>query len=564
MNRQNHPRVRSVCRCILGLLLAAGFWLARADGKVFAPPEAKAQVRIPSQSALLSWSNGIETLAIETRFIGQGTNFAWVVPLPAVPEIREATRGLFPTLREQFQPKVIHNVTPWCLGALSLAGLAVLTRRVPRVNILCGALDVLGYALLFAPLGWLFLPAMLVSTILLSAVIINDRLKGRSGREMFCQALAVGLILQLFFGMLLPALGTAGSEPTVDAKGVRALATQSVGAYDTTTLTASDPDALHKWLDEHGYALPTNAQPHLAEHLQRGWVFMAARLRPQPETNIEKLVHPLIFRFKAEKPVYPMRLTTAGNGPLEVELFVLGPQMATAPGWRIERAALAEYPGDSSQGPTRVTVSPLQIRHPLFRECASGQPVATKLVFAGASQVEDAFLDWVPLKERLLTLYSYRGAAIRSLNWAIWPLIPLVLMAWWRQRRQAPWSRAFAKWVLGCTAATVVIFSATYFSVSTVPVTLHKNRRPLLRAVLLRGVGEQLRSDMKDLQAKGRPADLQAARETLAKVLSSEAWHRLQPPHEEDSPGNYTLRQTTNGVEFRWYDAEGGEHLVER
>lgn len=527
---------------------------------VFAPPEAKAQVRIPAQSALLCWSNGVETLAIETRFIGQGTNFGWVVPLPAVPEIREATRGLFPTLREQFQPKVIHNITPWCLGALSLAGLAILTRRVPRVNILCGALDVLGYALLFAPLG----AAMLIPTILLSGIIINDRRKGRSGEEIVCQAVVVALILSLLGGMLLPALGTAGSEPTVDARGVRALATQSVGAYDTTTLTASDPAALQNWLDEQGYALPTNAQPHLAEYLQRGWVFMAARLRPQPETNVEKLVHPLIFKFKAEKPVYPMRLTTAGNGPLEVELFVLGPQMATAPGWRIERAVLAEYPGDSSHGPTRVTVSPLQIRHPLFRECASGQPVATKLVFAGASQVEDAFLEWVPLKERLLTLYSYRGAAIRSLNWAIWPLIVLVLIAWRRQRCQAPWNPAFARWALGCTVATVVVISATYFSVSTVPVTLHKRQHPLLRAVLLRGVGEQLRSDMKDLQTKGRNADLESAREALTRSVAPERWRKLQAPREEDSPGNYTLRQTTNGVEFRWYDAEGGEHLIER
>lgn len=242
MNRHNRSRVRSACRCLLGLLFGGWLWLAHADGMVFAPPEAKAQVRIPSQSALLSWSNSVETLAIETKFIGPGTNFAWVVPLPAVPEIREATRGLFPTLREQFQPKVIHNVTPWCLGALSLAGLAVLTRRGARTDLLGAIQDVLGYALLFTPLGWLSLPAMLVATILLSAVIINDRREGRSGQEIVCQAVVVALILCVLGGMLMPALGTAGSEPTVDAKGVRALATQSVGAYDTTTLTANRSD----------------------------------------------------------------------------------------------------------------------------------------------------------------------------------------------------------------------------------------------------------------------------------------------------------------------------------
>lgn len=564
MNRQNHPRVRSVCRCLLGLLFGAGLWLANADGMVVAPPEARARITIPAQSALLSWSNGVETLAIETRFVGQGTNFGWVVPLPAVPEIRAATRGLFPTLREQFQPKVIHNVTPWCLGAFSLAGLAILTRRGANATIRDALHDMLGCALLLSPLSWTHIPGVLIPISLLAGLLINEQRRLWTGLEIVCQAMLAAIILSLLGGMLLPALGTAGSEPTTEATGVRALASQSVGAYDTTTLTATDPGALHKWLDQHGYALPTNAQPHLAEYLQRGWVFMAARLRPQQETNVEKLVHPLIFTFKAEKPVYPMRLTTAGNGPLEVELFVLGPQMATAPGWRIERAVVAEYPSDSSFVPHRVSVSPFQIRHPLLRQCASGQPVATKLVFAGASQVEDSFLDWVPLKEQILTLYSYQGAAIRSLNWAVLPLIPLVLIAWWRQRRQAPWSRAFAKWVLGCVAVTVVIFSAAYFSVSTVPVTLHKRQRPLLRAVLLQGVGEQLRSDMKDLHAKGRPADLESAREALTQSIAPERWRKLQAPREEDSPGNYTLRQTTNGVEFRWYDAEGGEHLVDR
>ena len=31
---------------------------------------------------------------------------------------------------------------------------------------------------------------------------------------------------------------------------------------------------------------------------------------------------------------------------------------------------------------------------------------------------------------------------------------------------------------------------------------------------------------------------------------------------EEDSPGNYTLRETTNGIEFLGYDAVGGEHVL--
>jgi hypothetical protein len=33
---------------------------------------------------------------------------------------------------------------------------------------------------------------------------------------------------------------------------------------------------------------------------------------------------------------------------------------------------------------------------------------------------------------------------------------------------------------------------------------------------------------------------------------------------EEDSPGNYILRTGTNGVEFIWFDADGGEHSLDK
>jgi hypothetical protein len=36
------------------------------------------------------------------------------------------------------------------------------------------------------------------------------------------------------------------------------------------------------------------------------------------------------------------------------------------------------------------------------------------------------------------------------------------------------------------------------------------------------------------------------------------------PVREEDSPGNYVLRETTNGVGFFWFDVDGGEHSADR
>ena len=39
-------------------------------------------------------------------------------------------------------------------------------------------------------------------------------------------------------------------------------------------------------------------------------------------------------------------------------------------------------------------------------------------------------------------------------------------------------------------------------------------------------------------------------------LFSGQLWR------EEDSPGNYTIRETTNGVVYVWYDLEGGENIV--
>lgn len=103
---------------VLLLLAVASFGTGSrvlADGKVFPSRAEAVEVRMPDQRALLWWSNGVERLVIESRFIGQGTHFAWVVPLPAVPKVEPVTSGLFPTLVSLMRPEVIHTPTQWWL-----------------------------------------------------------------------------------------------------------------------------------------------------------------------------------------------------------------------------------------------------------------------------------------------------------------------------------------------------------------------------------------------------------------------------------------------------------------
>src|SRR5438034_8324076 len=77
----------------------------RADGKVF-PQVFYPKVEIPNQQALIHFSDGTEQLVIETSFLGEGTNFAWVVPLPSVPEVKPVAEGFFGALQQTFQPRL--------------------------------------------------------------------------------------------------------------------------------------------------------------------------------------------------------------------------------------------------------------------------------------------------------------------------------------------------------------------------------------------------------------------------------------------------------------------------
>jgi hypothetical protein len=56
--------------------------------RIVIPPTAFAKVQVPDQSALIAYDRTTERLLIEISFIGAGTNFAWIVPVPSAPEVR--------------------------------------------------------------------------------------------------------------------------------------------------------------------------------------------------------------------------------------------------------------------------------------------------------------------------------------------------------------------------------------------------------------------------------------------------------------------------------------------
>jgi hypothetical protein len=324
---------------------------ALADGKVFPPTAYPVEVRIPDQRAILAWSNGVERLVIETRFTGAGTNFAWVVPLPSAPKVEAATRGLFPTLTHLLRPRVIHSVPAWwrlVMFASAIGWLVLTVRQSGKIRWFDWVAGIaVGFAVGGEELALLGIPVL--SACMIS--VFGVRVK----KLTFGEVLMVVLIHFLAVALLLPALAKAKAKGGSDS--VEVLDRQLAGVFETTTLTARDPGALRDWLNTNGYVLPKDVEPVIADYLRDGWVFVASKVRRDATSTEAGSLHPLSFTFAAKEPVYPLRLTGVGNGNLEVDLFVFGPERAKVAGFKVRDAVRPQIMETTTESLNSVGVS---------------------------------------------------------------------------------------------------------------------------------------------------------------------------------------------------------------
>lgn len=525
---------KALSRSPIPLCLVAVLYPAlpcHADGKVFPPTAFPVNVTIPDQRALIHFTNGIERLVIETRFTGSGTNFAWVVPLPSQPVIEEASTGLFPTLQYLFRPQIKHNVPRYYLGILVAVGFVCLLRLV-------------------ASSGW--------------------------------SALLIALLILLLAALLIPTLSTAGSKGMASSdtgQAVSILDRRLVGVFETTTIASRDLSALQTWLRENGFAISTNSRPVIASYVKDGWVFVAAKVRrdkPDAETSTP---HPLSFTFKSGTPVYPMRLTGVDNGPLTVELYVFGPKRAEAENFKVERCTHPSYPAPPEPSPyaenwLRRAPEPPAIVHLLLRKWVAGAPVATKLTatLTPAQMQQDVWLRWSDFLEKKGQLYSEAGALTVGLNWgsALFAigLIAAYALLFVRPTRQPHFGPAVGL----LTVASLVLTGLIYISLPTTKVRLVK--RPSLNAYStmfrLRDQLPEQPATRAELSTAARgvlsPPTNNLPPEHTAFSTGKESWDNLLlggAIREEDSPGNFTLRENGDKLEFVVYDTQGAEHVLD-
>ncbi len=380
-------------RAVLILLgfLALSSGPALADGKIY-PRGVAVPPPIPDQQAIIAWDDAtsIQTLAIETRFASAPATpvadppgdspYAWIIPLPgpAAPQISAATPGLFSTVRAIFQPRVYDNM-PEMVGPL------------------------------------IFLTAMLLLGTWVAA-------RGRGSKlSSLVSILLVLLGFSCIAGLLLPALGTARSSAGGAAPGVVLLSREVVGSYDIAVVgaeaaaTGVSPDAaLAAWFKLNGFVLPASAAPVLADYAARSWVFAAVKLRPDVTASTAAYLtpHPLIFKFKTAAPVYPMRLTGIGNGPLTLDLYIFGRGRASAPGMTEIRCDHCEFGEAVESSSRRTRGGVIGIGHPALKEIVGALPSATKLsgTLTPAMQLADMPISWASFERSEWLMHSPRAA----------------------------------------------------------------------------------------------------------------------------------------------------------
>jgi hypothetical protein len=508
------------------------FWLAwlvllpatlRGDGG-FIPATAFERVQIPDQRALIHFANGTETLVIDTAFKGDGTNFAWIIPVPSVPTLEPATTGLFTTLQFLFQPRIIHEVAPYYWAAVFL--------------------------------GFLI------------AYVFWKRHRGESAVGM----LILVLLLVLLAGILLPStMHTAGPTAGPGVQ-VHVIDRKQVGIYETATLSSRDGGALFDWLQQNGFATPTNFVPAIRAYAQQGWCFVASKIRTDTSQPQGARAHPLTLKFKTDRPVYPLRLTGINNDSCHIDLYVFGPERAELPHFKVERCAEPTFPSTNDTHFFR-QLEGLRIRHPLLRTLVADSPVATKLAghLTSLDMLEDAYITWKPFQEARLTHYSRHGAAVFTTNIVI-PILVVGLLVllyrrWFHPKRPADGTRT-RKGMVTLFLATLVCWGTIYVCLPKTDVVVTRIPRRFmsnLHDYLVPGLLEQL-------QWPGKPVmDADLVRQVL--VITSDfrktipARYRINlfsgaPWMEEDSPGNYMIRAGQDGIDYLWYDMDGAETVV--
>jgi len=121
-------------------------------------------------------------------------------------------------------------------------------------------------------------------------------------------------------GGFLADAGAVSDAPGASPPPVTVISTQTVGDYQTVTFRASEASAAVQWLHDNGFIVNPTTSIYMESYIAANMVFVAAKLVPGAGVSAIK---PLEMRYRAANPTVPLILTAVAAEPnLTVETFV--------------------------------------------------------------------------------------------------------------------------------------------------------------------------------------------------------------------------------------------------
>jgi hypothetical protein len=384
-----------------------------ADGGMFSP--LVAAVDIPEQSAIVSYDGSSERLIVSTSFTGPQGEYAWVMPLPATPNVQGVSNGILPTLHTMCRPRL---------------------EVVPRSYL---------FIIAFAATLWL-------------AVFV------RRNRALVVALLVLIIAVPWIYGYFLAALEKRPSKTAAEAPAEAGVSVQQrlrVGEYDVATVTARSSRALLDWLKENGFKVGPGIAPALDNYIRDGWCFTVYRFSPLAGSARS---HPLSFTFPARKAVYPMRLTGVESKRLKLELFVLGDEEAAVPGMELRRCG---YPRLDTRDfyfySENEDDREIPVFHPGVAAVVKPYKVLTALFgnFSAQQMTRDYEIVWKPPSPYRILLYTSEaaGALTRWYGAVAFCALTVLAVAWvaWRTRARETIAAVPARWLIWAAGILLVI-----------------------------------------------------------------------------------------------------------
>jgi hypothetical protein len=290
--------MKKIAFLILTLFMVIPSASSLADGKFYSYGLGLEKVppRIPYQRALLLFDGNRETLIVQSKYeLPEHTapgKFGWVVPVPSVPELAS------------MDPERA-DVLFYFLGSRSAAN----TTEISTILLVAS----LAFVLVASPLALLLC--------LLSFFIPGMRFFRRHRAKIAFWAFLALLVWAI-------PISVPNYLEAQSSKGVDVIRAQTVGVYDVQIIRSSRSDELIRWLNLNQFSFHDSDKQVFDDYLRSGWCFVVAKINPSaagshtPNIAYEGLAAPLIMRFPAKNPIYPLALTSTAGQDTQVLLYV--------------------------------------------------------------------------------------------------------------------------------------------------------------------------------------------------------------------------------------------------